>query len=115
LNKTKGSFGDFSTGEKEAASHQTSRILRGQNVRFFKAAVLCTRVTGLGEFSRVEGLFTLGSFFVNLPKLLAFFDYFYPQLRLRINFDKKGLGYTLGCFSQTHLVTLLCTPSRAAS
>jgi hypothetical protein len=50
------------------------------------------RMTRLGEFSPDGWLFNLLSFFENYwssPHFLAIF----PQLRLCINFGKKGLGY----------------------
>jgi hypothetical protein len=41
--------------------------------------------------------------------LLQCFYNFFPRKKLCINFDKNGLGNTLGVFSQSHLVTLLST------
>jgi hypothetical protein len=60
----------------------------------------------LGDFSPTGRLFTLGSFFENDRSSPYFCATFFHGNKLRINFDKI-MGYTLGVFSQPHLVTLM--------
>jgi hypothetical protein len=61
-------------------------------------------------------LVSLGGFFFEISEVdsLYFWATFFPQLRLYINFDKNGLGYTLGAFLQTHLATLAVNYGRKA-
>jgi hypothetical protein len=49
----------------------------------------------------------LWAVFQKLHKEPKTVGYFIPMNILCINYDKNGLGYSLGDFSQTHLVTLL--------
>jgi hypothetical protein len=48
----------------------------------------------------------LWSGFWKLKKQRKFLGYSFPREEVFTNFDKIGLGYTLGEFSLTHLVTL---------
>jgi hypothetical protein len=65
------------------------------------------RVTRLGEFSNFR-IFVYFWHFLKSTKVAQILGLpFFPQKMLRINVDKKLLGYILGdLFSQTHLVTL---------
>jgi hypothetical protein len=50
----------------------------------------------LGEFSPIRRLYSFGQFFVRLQKKLKFLVCLFPWKELSNNFDKNGLGYTLG-------------------
>jgi hypothetical protein len=56
-----------------------------------------SRVTRLGEFSTIGWLFSL-SIFLKSDESSRFGGYFFPRLRVCINFDKKGLGYIWAIF-----------------
>jgi hypothetical protein len=62
---------------------------------YFNISVVA-RVTRLGGFSPILGLFTLGSFFLKITDVAQCLGDLFPQLKLRIDFDKSGLGYTFG-------------------
>jgi hypothetical protein len=56
-------------------------------------------------FAYVLGDRLLWTVLRNLQKQPKFLGYFFPRKKLLVNFDKNGLGHTLGDFSQTHPVT----------
>jgi hypothetical protein len=66
-------------------------------------------VTRLGKFSPNGRLFCLGSFFCKLQKLAKFLCHFFQSIDYASVMTRNGLGYILGDFLQTHVVTLLET------
>jgi hypothetical protein len=64
-------------------------------------------VTRLGEFSPKGRLFTLGNFFITEVAHIFVLLFPYVGTRFVLILTKNVLGYILGDFSQTHLVTLL--------
>jgi hypothetical protein len=97
-------LGDFFTNSSghPAGSSQRQRVhtqTRKSTNTMPRSTVSTGRVTRLGEFSPIGGLFTLGSLCENGKNQ----DYY-----VGINFDKKRIGPHFGrFFYQTHLVTLV--------
>jgi hypothetical protein len=70
----------------------------------------------LGQFFAQRATVFFGKIFENPKSSPLFFGYFFPLLRLCIDFGRKWLGIHFGrFFSQTHLVTLKKSPSSAES
>jgi hypothetical protein len=59
----------------------------------------------IGRISAHWSIIFFGQFFLITEGAQIFFATFIPRRNLCINFDKNGLDYNLGDFSQTHLVT----------
>jgi hypothetical protein len=60
----------------------------------------------LGEFSPIWLIVYFGQLIENYRSSPDFCATFFPRLRLCINFDNRGLGFTLGVFSKTNVVAL---------
>jgi hypothetical protein len=63
------------------------------------------KVTRFGEFSSIGWLFALDSFSI-IAKLVQIFGLLFPNVPVMHFFDKNGMGYILGDFSQIYLALL---------
>jgi hypothetical protein len=79
---------------------------------------LAGRVTGLGEFSPIGRLFTLGCFFENYKISLNYWVTFFHGETCALTLTTNGLGYTLGDFFKNlsgHPACRLCCLHKQAS